>query len=611
MPNFDPKRLSRKWSKLQKAKLKLFGGQDASQSWNWVASVSEIGDNGHCTASIINKNWVLTAAHCLKDSPTSEINLEMIVRTFVVRLGMNTLVKRPTFRISDAFVPDETADIVLIRLAMSIDFKATDSGVVCLPPEGHKDYEEHHFYKVNCYSAGFGFLGMNPIRPAKYLQEAPFPVTSCKIYSTIIKDDITNLNLLCSRQDKDGSHALCKGDSGGPMLCITDHSPMLVGVARTSTGCERQRFFGHSTFTNVVFWNNWIRETIKDREESIVCFEPFRMAKITTHALEFLELRDINANRLMRLNVNKDSVQESVVYCKNQCERSAGCAQFLVIGKKLCYIIMPTINEQGKFRPASTSVSVQEDQEMWHGRIQRTNSDGKSSECGVVRRSPMPYVSFKKKYTMEFLNTYDTNWGAFRRIFVKQYSITYRYRVNQLGNKSTEIEIDMYSIFRKSASSDTSFNYLTERTNSELANFIVNKIDFPSATTIGAYLSNVLSSYIMTINFEESMTVFGVNSPVTCSNMLATCKCAEGYVHIKNLCVDIDQCSKFTSLCGNNECINTPGSYHCRSTETFMRRATQDVSSPKFDKGRFPNMASLRKKAFKRQRKMYKPGSSG
>jgi hypothetical protein len=45
MPNFDPKRLSRKWSKLQKAKLKLFGGQDASQSWNWVASVSEIGDN--------------------------------------------------------------------------------------------------------------------------------------------------------------------------------------------------------------------------------------------------------------------------------------------------------------------------------------------------------------------------------------------------------------------------------------------------------------------------------------------------------------------------------------------------------------------------------------
>jgi len=221
------------------------------------------------------------------------------------------------------------------------------------------------------------------------------------------------------------------------MLCITDHSPMLVGVARTSTGCERQRFFGHSTFTNVVFWNNWIRETIKDRDDSIVCFEPFRMAKITTHALEFLELRDVNANRLMRLNVNKNSVQESVVYCKNvskieikscfsrtisvsmefvnsdkvaslssyqaaylviqQCERSAGCAQFLVIGKNICYIIMPTISEQGKFRPASSSVSVQEEQEMWHGRIQRTNSDGRSSECGVVRRSPMQSLISEQK----------------------------------------------------------------------------------------------------------------------------------------------------------------------------------------------------------------------
>jgi len=69
--------------------------------------------------------------------------------------------------------------------------------------------------------------------------------------------------------------------------------------------------------------------------------------------------------------------------------------------------------------------------------------------------------------------------------------------------------------------------------------------------------------------------------------MLATCKCAEGFVHFKNLCVDIDQCSKFTNLCGNNECINTPGSYHCRSTETFLRRTTQNESSPKFNKGRF------------------------
>ncbi|CAG5110261.1 Oidioi.mRNA.OKI2018_I69.chr2.g4677.t1.cds [Oikopleura dioica] len=474
---------------------------------------------------------------------------------------MNTLVKRPTFRISDAFVPDENADIVLIRLAMSIDFKKTNSGVVCLPPDGHREHQEQHFYKVNCYSAGFGFLGMNPITPAKYLQEAPFPVTSCKIYSTIIKDDISNLNLLCSRQDKDGSHALCRGDSGGPLLCITDISPMLVGVARTSTGCERQRFFGHSTFTNVVFWNHWIRETIKDREDSIVCFEPFRMAKITKHALEFLELRDVNANRLMRLNVNKGSVEESVVYCKNQCERSAGCVQFLVLGTKICFIILPSVTETGKFRSALSSVNVKQGLEMWHGRIQRTNSDGKSSECGV------------KKYTMEYLNTYDTNWGAFRRIFVKQYSITYRYRVNQLENKSTEIEIDMYTLYRKSGA-EPNFDYLTERTNSELANFIVNKIDLPSATDIGVYLSRVLSSYIMTINFEESMSVFGVNTPVQCNNMFSTCNCADGYVHIDNLCVDINQCAKFTSLCGGSECINTPGSYHCRNTEIFQRRAT-------------------------------------
>ena len=44
------------------------------------------------------------------------------------------------------------------------------------------------------------------------LQEAPFPVTSCRIYTSFINDDITNEKILCSRQDKFGSHGLCKGN---------------------------------------------------------------------------------------------------------------------------------------------------------------------------------------------------------------------------------------------------------------------------------------------------------------------------------------------------------------------------------------------------------------
>lgn len=40
MPTFDGRRLNRTW---KRARLKLFGGHDATDSWNWVAHVSEIG----------------------------------------------------------------------------------------------------------------------------------------------------------------------------------------------------------------------------------------------------------------------------------------------------------------------------------------------------------------------------------------------------------------------------------------------------------------------------------------------------------------------------------------------------------------------------------------
>ena len=40
MPSFNQRNLNRTW---KRARLKLFGGEDASDSWNWVAHVSEIG----------------------------------------------------------------------------------------------------------------------------------------------------------------------------------------------------------------------------------------------------------------------------------------------------------------------------------------------------------------------------------------------------------------------------------------------------------------------------------------------------------------------------------------------------------------------------------------
>ena len=53
-----------------------------------------------------------------------------------------------------------------------------------------------------------------------FLQEANFPVTSCAIYKSFIRDNVSSEHVLCSRQDSKGSHALCRGDSGSFSIII-------------------------------------------------------------------------------------------------------------------------------------------------------------------------------------------------------------------------------------------------------------------------------------------------------------------------------------------------------------------------------------------------------
>lgn len=46
--------------------LRIVGGHDAAPgSWPWQVSLNDDGGSYFCSGSLINKDWVLTAAHCV------------------------------------------------------------------------------------------------------------------------------------------------------------------------------------------------------------------------------------------------------------------------------------------------------------------------------------------------------------------------------------------------------------------------------------------------------------------------------------------------------------------------------------------------------------------
>ncbi|XP_028454599.1 serine protease 33-like [Perca flavescens] len=243
---------------------RIVGGQNAPPgNWPWQASLQTSG--GHfCGGSLINREWVLTAAHCFPSIPAS----------LTVSLGLQSLqgpnpngvsrtvtkvIANPNF---NAITYDN--DLCLLQLSSPVTF--TDFIVpVCLAAPGST-----FFSGVSSWVTGFGAIasGVYPPLPVN-LMEVNMPIVGnreCNCDFGV--GSITN-NMICAGLRAGGKDS-CQGDSGGPLVSKQGSRWILGGIISFGNGCAQPNTPG--VYTRVSQYQSWINSQITSSQPGFVTF---------------------------------------------------------------------------------------------------------------------------------------------------------------------------------------------------------------------------------------------------------------------------------------------------------------------------------------------------
>ncbi|KAM8924302.1 trypsin-like isoform 2-T2 [Pelodytes ibericus] len=221
---------------------KIVGGYTCAK--NSVPYIASLNSGYHfCGGSLINSQWVVSAAHCYKPN----VQVRLGEHNIASSEGTEQFISSATVIRHKQYKPKTLDnDIMLIKLASPATLDAYVQPVAL--PSGCASAG------TSCLISGWGNTLSSGSNYPALLQCVDAPVLTDSQCSNAYPGEITG-NMICVGYIEGGKDS-CQGDSGGPVVC----NGQLQGIVSWGYGCALRNYPG--VYTKVCNYNDWIASTI-------------------------------------------------------------------------------------------------------------------------------------------------------------------------------------------------------------------------------------------------------------------------------------------------------------------------------------------------------------
>ena len=232
---------------------RIVGGTLADEhEYPWQAAL--VGFWQFCGGSLIDTNWVLSAAHCFYDNNGNQTTF---ANDFDIYLGVNNLNEGTRRSVAELIIHpgynpfNQRDDIALIRLAETASLSCEVNTIRHAAPADSSKFAAGQIATIT----GWGDLFSGANQGTDDLREVSVPIVSQAVCRDSYGNSSITDSMLCAGLAAGGKDS-CQGDSGGPLVVADGDQFIQAGVVSWGFGCADPGYYG--VYTRVSDYKGWI-----------------------------------------------------------------------------------------------------------------------------------------------------------------------------------------------------------------------------------------------------------------------------------------------------------------------------------------------------------------